>query len=132
VKVDREKATAFVERYGRTWESWDFAGFVDLFKDDVVYVEHPTDETVTGRAQMEAYIRAEHAYQGTATVRMGEPLVDGDHVVAEFWATMTQAEETLIGCLIARLDPTDGRCSQFRQYWFEVPGHPSPFAGWGT
>ena len=134
MQVDREKATAFVERYGRTWESWDFVGFVDLFKDDVIYVEHPTDETVVGRRQMEAYIRAEHEYQGAATVRMGAPIVEGDQVVAEFWATMTQAEQkrTLIGCFIARLDPTDGRCGHFRPYWFETRGHASPFAGSGS
>ena len=133
VKVDREKATAFVEGYGRTWGRWDFDGFVDLFKDDVVYVEHPTDETVVGREQMEAYIRAEHEYQGAATVRMGNPIVEGDQVVAEFWATMTQAGEkrTLIGCFIAPLDPNDGRCAHFRQYWFETTGHASPFGGWG-
>jgi hypothetical protein len=25
--MDREKAVAFVERYGRTWQAWDFEGF---------------------------------------------------------------------------------------------------------
>jgi hypothetical protein len=44
---------------------------------------------------------------------MGDPIVEGDQVVAEFWATMTHAEQKrmLIGCFIARLDP-------IRQYWF--------------
>ena len=37
--VTREMATAFVEGYGRTWETWDFDGFVDLFTDNVIYVE---------------------------------------------------------------------------------------------
>jgi ketosteroid isomerase-like protein len=134
VTLDRETAMAFVEAYGQTWQSWDFDAFVDLFKDDVFYVEHPTDETVIGREQMAAYIRAERDYQGAATVRMGNPIVDGDQVVAEFWATMTQAaqERTLIGCFIALLDPTDGRCAHFRQYWFETNGHASPFPGWGN
>jgi hypothetical protein len=57
--VSREMATAFVEGYGRTWGSWDFDGFVDLFSDDVVYVEHPVDETVVGREAMGRYIRRE-------------------------------------------------------------------------
>ena len=34
----RVHAAAFVEAYGRTWEAWDVAGFVDLFSEDVVYV----------------------------------------------------------------------------------------------
>ncbi len=129
----REQAVAFVEGYGRTWESWDFESFVDLFTDDVVYVEHPTDETCVGRADMARYIRKEQREQGVANVRMGKPLVDGDQVVAEFWATMTSRTEeaTLTGCFIARIDPTDGRCSHFRQYWFELDGHVRPFDGWG-
>ena len=69
--ISRNQAVGFVEGYGRTWENWDFDGFVALFTDDVVYVEHPTDETVVGRDQMQAYIRAEYDDQGVATVQMG-------------------------------------------------------------
>jgi ketosteroid isomerase-like protein len=134
--LDPQTAKAFVDGYGRTWENWDYTAFLDLFSDDVVYVEHPTDETVLGRAQMERYIRKEHSEQGVASVRMGSPMVQADTVVAEFWATMSnrdgEQEGTLMGCFIARLDPTDGRCTHFRQYWFEVAGHARPFAGWGT
>lgn len=135
MSVERETATAFVDGYGRAWESWDLAGFVELFGDDVVYVEHPTDETVVGKVEMERYIRKEQAEQGAASVRMGKPIVQGDQVVAEFWATMSnregEEEGTLMGCFIAQLDTTSGRCTHFRQYWFEVEGHASPFNGWG-
>jgi ketosteroid isomerase-like protein len=135
VRLDGAQATAFVDGYGRTWESWDLGGFVELFSDDVVYVEHPTDETVVGRAEMERYIRKEQAEQGAASVRMGKPIVQGDQVVAEFWATMSNREDeavgTLMGCFIAQLDPTNGLCTHFRQYWFEVEGHRNPFNGWG-
>jgi len=130
-----QTAAAFVAGYGHTWETWDSDGFVALFSDDVVYVEHPTDETVVGRTEMERYIRKEQAEQGAASVRMGKRIVEGNQVVAEFWATMSnragEAEGTLMGCFIAQLDPTDGRCTHFRQYWFEVEGHASPFRGWG-
>ncbi len=130
----RERAVTFVDGYGDTWEKWDFAGFVELFSNDVVYVEHPTDETCVGREDMARYIRKEQREQGVASVRMGKPIVDGDTVVAEFWATMTNGEEeeaTLAGCFIARLDPTSGLCFHFRQYWFELDGHVRPFDGWG-
>ena len=85
--VSREKAVAFAKAYGRTWESWDFAGFVDLFSDDVVYVAHATQEAVVGRVALAGYIRKEAADQGQASVRIGSPLVDSDHVAAEFWVT---------------------------------------------
>lgn len=135
MSLNRERAAAFVDGYGQTWGTWDLDGFVELFSNDVVYVEHPTDETVVGRKGMERYIRKEQAEQGAASVRMGKPIVEGDRVVAEFWATMSnregEAEGTLMGCFIAQLDPTDGRCIHFRQYWFEVEGHASPSNGWG-
>ncbi len=133
--VSREMATAFVERYGRTWQSWDYEGFVDLFSDDVVYVEHPVEETVVGRDAMERYIRREHNEAGTVDVRMGSPILEGNRIVAEFWTTMSnregEPEGTLIRCFIAQLDPTTGRCTRFRQYWFETDGHFKPFKGWG-
>ena len=135
MSVSQAMATAFVEGYGRTWQSWDFDGFVALFSDDVVYVEHPVDETVVGREAMGRYIRREQAEAGTVSVRMGKPIVAADHVVAEFWALMSnrtdEPEGTLMGTFIARLDPATGRCTHFRQYWFDVEGHAEPFDGWG-
>jgi len=32
--MDREKAVAFVEGYGRTWQAWGYQGFADLFTDE--------------------------------------------------------------------------------------------------
>jgi uncharacterized protein (TIGR02246 family) len=130
--MNRDMALAFVEGYGRTWDAWDFEGFADLFTDDVVYVEHPTDETVVGREQILDYIRREQKAEGVANVRMGTPIIGDDHVVGEFWTTMTKPDEqgTLIGCFIAQLDET-GRCCHFRQYWHEVDRHVAPYLGWG-
>jgi hypothetical protein len=55
---------SWVDGYGRTWESWDVAGFVDLFSDGVVYVAHP-EEIVVGREALSVYLRKEQAEQGT-------------------------------------------------------------------
>jgi hypothetical protein len=129
--TNREKAMAFVERYGRAWQDWDLAGFVDLFSADVVYVAHPIDETVVGLPALAAYVEKEARVQGEVRVRMGSAVIDGDRVSAEFWVVSSGAPAaTIVGCLLARLDP-DGRCSRFREYWFDVEGaHPS-FDGWG-
>jgi SnoaL-like protein len=131
--TSREAAVAFVEGYGRTWESWDFAAWVDLFTDDVVYVEHPTERTVVGRSALDAYVRNEAAEQGAVSVRMGSPVVDGNRVAGEFWVTATRDSEpmTLVGGFTARLEP-DGRCSHFREYWFYIEGETTPaYNGWG-
>ncbi len=130
--LSRQNGVSFIESYGRTWESWDFDGFLDLFSDDVVYVAHATEETVVGRTSLASYIRKEAADQGQASVRMGSPVIEGDRVAAEFWVTRTNEGEnwTTAGCLIARLG-SDGRCAFFREYWFDVEGHTGPYAGWG-
>ena len=123
---------AFVEAYGRTWESWDFSGFVDLFGEEVVYVAHATEETVVGREALASYIRKEAEDQGKARVRLGRPLIDGDRVAAEFWVTRSSEGQdwTTAGCFIAQLGP-DGRCTVFREYWFDVEGHIDAYDGWG-
>ena len=130
--MSREAAVAFVERYGRTWESWDYDGFVDLFSDGVVYVAHAAEAAVVGREALADYIRKEAADQGKASVEMGTPVIDGDRVAAEFWVTRTNEGEnwTTAGCFVAQLGP-DGRCNVFREYWFDVEGHSGAYDGWG-
>ena len=76
MSLEREIATAFVESYGRTWESWDVEGFVELFSEEVVYVAHP-QETVVGRDALRRYLRKEQAEQGDVSVRMGHEIVEG-------------------------------------------------------
>ncbi|HTR74069.1 MAG TPA: nuclear transport factor 2 family protein [Solirubrobacterales bacterium] len=131
---DQQSPTEFVEGYGRTWESWDAEGNLELFSDDVVYVVHATEETVVGRDALRRYIAKEEAAMGKVSVRMGEPVVGGDHVAAEFWVTLTTdagEKGTIAGCFIAELDPADGLCTHFREYWFEVEGHIQAYPGWG-
>ena len=132
MSIGREDAAAFVDGYGRAWESWDVSGFVELFSDDVVYVAHATEETVVGRTALASYLRKEAAEQGEVSVRMGSPVIEGDRVAAEFWVTATSGSEaaTIAGCFVARLAP-DGRCGHFREYWFDVEGHTSAYEGWG-
>ena len=83
---------------------------------------------------MRRYIEKEQTEQGSVAVHMGNPIVEGDNVVAEFWVTATNlgGEATIVGCFIAKLDPKDGRCIHFREYWFDIEGHASAYDGWGA
>jgi SnoaL-like domain len=129
----RERAAAFVDGYGRTWERWDVPGLVDLFSDRGVYVAHATEETVVGRTALTSYVRKEAAEQSRVSVRMGNPVIDGERVAAEFWVTATTSggdDATITGCFIAHLAP-DGRCDFCREYWFDTEGHASAYEGWG-
>jgi ketosteroid isomerase-like protein len=127
-----QEAAEFVDNYGKFWQDWDVEGFVDLFIDDVVYVAHP-EEIVLGKEALEVYLEKEQTAQGEVSVLMGRPMVDGDQVFGEFWVTATSQDEkaSIAGCLVARLDGPDGRCTHFREYWFDLEGHCEPFEGWG-
>jgi hypothetical protein len=37
---------------------------------------------------------------------------------------------TIAGCFVAELDE-DGRCTAFREYWFEIEGHNDAGEDWG-
>jgi ketosteroid isomerase-like protein len=128
----REAAVAFVGGYGRGWQSWDIDGLTDLFGEEVVYVAHATEETVRGRDALAVYFEKEAGEQGEVDVRMGDPVIEGDRVAAEFWVKAAYGDEptTIPGCFIARLD-ADGRCVDFREYWFDSAGHIDAFEGWG-
>lgn len=132
MSLDRDLAQNFIADYGRHWQAWNIEAFVGLFSDDVSYVAHPDEEVIESH-DLGRYLEKERGEQGEVLVRMGEPLVDGDQVMAELWVTATAEgeEASIAGCLIARLDGS-GRCTDFREYWFDLEGHRQPFDGWGT
>jgi len=124
----------FALRYGETWQAWDAAGFLALFHEEIVYIAHP-EEIVRGIDELARYFRKEQETQGSAVrVRMGRPIVQGSRVIAEFWTTSVGQDPpwTCPGCLIADLDPVDGLCRRFSEYWFELEGIHEPFPGWGA
>ncbi len=86
---------------------------------------------IEGTSALRVYLEKEKADQGKISdVRMGEPLIDGARVMAEFWVQAAE-DASIAGCLIAELR-SDGRCSRFREYWFDLEGRREPFANWGT
>jgi hypothetical protein len=125
-------AAAFVTAYGSTWERWDVDSFVDLFTADVIYVVHPTEETVVGSEALRVYFAKEKEQQGSVNVRMGTAVAAEDRVAAEFWAQGVEEDLTIAGCFIAKLDGATGRCSHFREYWFDLEGQFAPDEDWGV
>lgn len=86
---------------------------------------------IEGSSALRVYLEKEKAAQGEVSeVRMGEPLIDGARVMAEFWVLAAE-DVSIAGCLIAELH-SEGRCPRFREYWFDLNGHREPFASWGT
>jgi hypothetical protein len=84
-----------------------------------------------------ARARSASRTSGTQTgtsVQIGRPVVEGDRLAVEWWATYTDAEEgegTLPGILMLRFAP-DGRCAELRETWIWEAGIRDPHPGWGT
>jgi len=65
---------------------------------------------------------------------MGEPVVDGNVVAVEWWATLDDPDDgtiTLPGCLLLQF-AADGRCFDLREYWNVQDGAVAPYEGWGS
>jgi hypothetical protein len=87
---------------------------------------------VVGREALRLYFSKEKEQQGSVRVRMGTAIATEDRVAVEFWALGAEEDLTIAGCFIARLDGADGRCSHFREYWFDLEGQFAPDENWGT
>lgn len=123
-------AVAWLREYAGTWERGD-GNALDLFTPDATYQSHPFRETHRGHEGIGAYWAGATSTQADVRVLIGQPLVDGDRAVAEWWTTMTDGGEplTLPGVLL--LDFRDGRCRALREYWADEPGRHDPFPEWG-
>jgi ketosteroid isomerase-like protein len=123
----------WLEAYRRAWEQADVEAAVALFTDDAVYRSSPFREPSVGHDGIRAYWAGATATQEAVRVRIGEPIVAGDRVAAEWWATMRDegGEITLPGCLVLRF-AADGRCEELREYWHVEPGRRDPPDDWGA
>ena len=122
----------WVEAYGRAWRERDADSAAGLFTEDAEYRYSPFREPVVGSKAIHAYWEDVTSAQKEVDVRIGTPVVSSDLVVAEWWATMLEdgEETTITGCLLLRFT-ADGRCTAFREYWFQKPGRRDPHPGWG-
>jgi hypothetical protein len=104
---------------------------VELFTGDATYRSHVFREPHEGHDEISAYWNDATATQSGVRALTGEPLVDGDRVVAEWWTTMTEEEGpvTLPGVLV--LDFDGDRCRALREYCAYQAGSSDLFPEWG-
>lgn len=123
---------AWIDEYRLAWETADADAVVKLFTDDASYRANIFRDPYVGREAIHEYWRRATASQREVRVQMGRPIVDGDRVAVEWWATMLDEglEATTPGCLLLRFD-ADGRCSALREYWQDESGRREPPTGWG-
>jgi ketosteroid isomerase-like protein len=123
----------WLEGYRRAWEEADPDAAAALFTEDAVYRSSPFREPHIGTAGIRDYWAGTTRQSGTR-VLIGTPIVDGNRVAVEWWATFTDAEDgegTLPGILFLRFAP-DGRCEELREAWNWEPGIRAPHESWGS
>jgi len=123
-----------IERSRRPFETADADEVVDLFTPDAAYLSSVFREPYLGSDAIRQYWQRGAGAQREVAVRMGRPIMTGDRVAVEWWATMIDPDEgeiTLPGCLLLRFAP-DGRCQDLWEYWQVQPGRHDPPAGWGA
>lgn len=126
--------SAWLAAYHQAWITRDAGRLAHLFTEDAAYYSHPFRPPYQGRAAIQDYWQRATASQEDLELRWGTPIVAGNRLAVEWWATMRDAEDgdlTLPGCLIVRF-AADGLCEELREYWHLEMGRriPAP-AGWG-
>jgi ketosteroid isomerase-like protein len=124
----------WIESYRRAWEENDADLVLTLFTEDASYRSSPFRQPSLGHEGIRAYWERAAGSQRGVEVWMGEPVVEGNVVVVEWWTTMEDGDEgevTLPGCLLLQLAP-DGRCFDLREYWNVEGGRRPPHEGWGS
>jgi ketosteroid isomerase-like protein len=130
--VDQSWVRQWIEDYADAWRRGDAEAVSALFAEDAVYRSSPFRPPTVGGAAIRDYWSNATSTQEDLALRFGEPVVDGNRVAVEWWATMTDGGEdvTLPGCLLLRFR-TDGRCEELREYWHQDGGRTEPPEGWG-
>jgi ketosteroid isomerase-like protein len=131
--MDDSWASEWLDAYGEAWRTGDDEALTDLFAADAVYTSHPFRAPLVGVEAIREYWRDSTSTQEELDLRFGNPLVVGNRVVVEWWASMRDdgREITLPGCLLMRFRP-GGRCQELREYWQEEEGRREPPEGWGS
>jgi ketosteroid isomerase-like protein len=130
--MDVTWASEWIQDYGDAWRRKDSEAVAELFTEGAVYRSSPLRPPTVGRAAIEDYWRQSTSTQEDLELRFGQPVVHGNRVVVEWWATMRDdgSEVTLPGCLLLHF-ASGGRCDELREYWHREPGRHEPPEGWG-
>ena len=86
---------AWAEAYRQAWENADTPAAVALFAEDSSYRSNIFEEPHLGRKGVEEYWSTVTAVQSDVKVWMGQPVIEGDRVIVEFWTRMRAGGEPL-------------------------------------
>lgn len=131
--MNRKSVARWSESYRHAWEGADSEAAAALFTEDATYRNDIYQEPNRGRSGVADYWSSVTSSQTDVSVRMGEPHVDGNRAVVEFWTNMTVdgAPLTLSGALLLHFDDS-GLCRSLHEYFAFTEGSAEPPPEWGT
>lgn len=115
-------AKKFLETYARAWETRDPDLAALLFTENATYHENPFNEPIAGREGIRAYWRTATDPQRDIHVTVGETLVTGNTLIADWKTQYTHApsgeKRETRGILVAEFEGE--LVKRFREYWHRV------------
>lgn len=129
--MDVVSAAGWIERLRLAWTGADGEAAAALFTTGATYRSHPFRIPLQGRDDIARYWSTAAATQHDLNVRFGAPLVDGDRVAVEWWATSVEGvtPQTDCGALILRFEGE--LCVELREYWNVAESRVEAPVGWG-
>jgi ketosteroid isomerase-like protein len=124
----RDAARRWADAWEHAWREHDAEALRAVYAEDCVFRSHPFREPYLGADGVVAYARWAFESELSADARFGEPVVDGDRAVVDYWALCVGtdgAEETIAGCSVLRFGD-DGTVLEQRDYWAAGGGHHPP------
>ncbi len=122
--MTRDDVQRWLDDYIDAWRSGDAAAIGTLFSADADYRYHPYDEPVAGRDAIVADWLESPDAPGTWSGHYEPYTVDGDRAVAIGESRYTNPDgsfRTLYYNLWTLEFDSDGRCSDFVEYFMELP-----------
>lgn len=130
--MERRAAARWVSEFFDAWRTGSPELAASMFTEDATYQAHPFAEPLRGRQAIDDYWRAAVERQDEIDVSVGRPVVDGDRVAVEWWATTTEGGEAEVSTGSLFLTFSDGACASLREVWMGRRGRIEPYPGWGS
>ena len=124
--MDRASVEAWLERYGRAWETRDPSAAAELFTEDAQYLETPFDEPMKGRSAIYRYWSEIPETQRDIAFGFDILSIEENRVLARWWSSYVKirtGEPTRLDGIFLLEFAEDGRCRSLREWWH---AHPSP------
>jgi ketosteroid isomerase-like protein len=128
-----EAARRWRDTWLRAWPAKDVEAVRSLYGEHAVFRSQPFREPRLGAEGAERYASwAFDSEETPAECRFGEPIVDGDRALCEYWAVVRSGgtEQTIAGVSVLRFD-AEGLVAFQRDYWAVEVGRRDPPDDWG-